>query len=307
MLMRIILWAILAGSIVMGYFGYKTGSATNAAVGIGIIIVAAFAIFFMMKMFLHFGFFLVKILLIMGLIALIAISGLKGCQYLMDSGRKINSQQTQKLQEMEENIATKPLLDRFISFFSFSNDPSKEGHRRMIKGKEIDLRQIPKQPLPQQISGQVTEVRSGYLFRIGQHFVKLYGIDAPDPRQTCLDKRGATYNCGHKSKVMLERLILGKNLACQVAGGDYRKNYVATCKIYKTDVGVSMLTAGWAVADRTATSVYIPYEEQAHKKKVGLWAGKFVAPWQARAQSRLQLQKNISENSKDSFWGSLFK
>ena len=95
MLMRIMLWAILAGSIVMGYFGYKTGSATNAAVGMGIIIVAAFAFFFIIKMLLHLGFFLIKILLIVGLIALVAVSGLKGCQYLMDSGRQVNSQQTQ--------------------------------------------------------------------------------------------------------------------------------------------------------------------------------------------------------------------
>ena len=307
MLMRIMLWAILAGSIVMGYFGYKTGSATNAAVGMGIIIISAFAFFFIIKMFLRLGFFLIKVLLIVGLIALIAVSGLKGCQYLMDSGRQVNSTNTEKLQQMEEKMATEPLWDRFVSFFSFSNNSGSNKRSPVIKGKELNIQRLKPQPLPKQISGQVTEVRSGYLFRMGQHFVKLYGIDAPDPRQTCLDKRGATYNCGHKSKVMLERLILGKRLSCQIAGGDYRENYVATCKIRKTDVGVSMLTAGWAVADRWATSVYVPYEEQAHQKKTGLWAGKFVAPWQARAQNRILQQNALSKKSDEGFWGSLFK
>ena len=307
MLMRIMLWAILAGSIVMGYFGYKTGSATNAAVGMGIIIVAAFAFFFIVKMLLHLGFFLIKILLIVGLIALVAVSGLKGCQYLMDSGRKVNSTNTEKLQQMEEKIATEPFWNRFASFFSFSNDSGSSKQHPIVKGKQLDIQQLKPQPLPKQISGQVTEVRSGYLFRMGPHFVKLYGIDAPDPRQTCLDKRGATYNCGHKSKLMLERLIFGKRLTCQIAGGDYRENYIATCKIQNTDVGVSMLTAGWAVADRNITSVYTPYEEQAHQKKMGLWAGKFVAPWQARAQNRILQQNALAKKSDEGFWGSLFK
>ena len=305
MLIRIMLWAILAGSIVMGYFGYKTGSATNAAVGMGLIIMLAFVFFFIVKMFLHLGFFLVKILLIVGLIALIAVSGLKGCQYLMDSGRAVNSVQTQKAQEMEEKIATKPLWDRLTSFFSFSQNTPPKG--KVPTPKNIDIPQLKKEPLPQQISGKVTEVRSGYLFRMGPHFVKLYGIDAPDPRQVCLDKRGANYNCGHKSKRMLERLILGKKLDCQIAGGDYRENYIATCRLQKTDVGVSMLSAGWAVADRSATAVYIPYEDQAHQKKAGLWAGKFIAPWKARAQQRLQQQRELSNQSQGGFWESLFK
>ena len=305
MLMRIMLWSILAGSVVMGYFGYKTGSATNAAVGMGVVIIAAFLLFFIVKMFLHLGFFLIKLLLIVGLIALIAVSGLKGCQYLMDSGRKVNQQQVEKVQEMENKIVTQSLWDRFVSFVSFSNDRPQK--KTTPKPENIDLKALQKEPLPQNITGKVTEVRSGYLFRMGPHFIKLYGIDAPDPRQTCLDKRGASYNCGHKSKVMLERLISGKNLTCQIAGGDYRKNYIATCKIRNTDVGVSMLSAGWAVADRSVTSVYTPYENQAHQKKIGLWAGKFVAPWQARAQQRLQQYNAIKNSAQDGFWGSLFK
>ena len=140
---------------------------------------------------------------------------------------------------------------------------------------------------------------------MGPHFVKLYGIDAPDPAQSCLDKRGATYKCGRKSKKMLERLILGKTISCQVAGGDYSGNYIATCKTRGVDVGASLLTAGWAVADRATTGVYTPYEDDAHRKKMGLWAGKFVAPWTARAKRARQVQ--AKQEAKGSFWERLFK
>ena len=46
MLIRLLLWSVLVGSVVMGYLGYKTGSATNAAIGVGVLIVLGFALFF---------------------------------------------------------------------------------------------------------------------------------------------------------------------------------------------------------------------------------------------------------------------
>ena len=96
MWIKFLLWAILIGSIVMGYLGYQTGSATNAAIGIGIFIIGAFALFFILKLFLKLGFFVVKIILIFALIAIIILSGIKGCQYLVNKGNQVNQTQTEK-------------------------------------------------------------------------------------------------------------------------------------------------------------------------------------------------------------------
>lgn len=303
--MKIMLWAILIGSLIMGYFGYKTGSATNAAIGIGVFILGGFTLFFLLKVFLHLGFVAVKFLLFVVLIAIILISGFKGCQYLNEKGRETNQQQVEEIQSFETKVAGQSMVERIGAFFTLS----KKGTQQPIQAKQqhsSGLHSVPKIPkLPPKLTGIVNTVRAGYLIKVDDHFVKLYGIDAPDPQQDCLSQRGENFSCGHTSKMMLERLILGKQVNCQIVGGDYNDNYIATCRVGAVDIGASMVMAGWAVADRTASKVYIPYEESAHKKRSGLWAGKFVAPWQARAM-RVK-QAHAASQNKTGFWESLFK
>ena len=303
MLIRILLWAVVIGSIIMGIIGVQTGSATNAAVGIAILLIGAFLLFFLLKLFLHFGFFLVKLLLIIGLIALIAVAGVKSCQFLMGDKSPAPSVSEQP-SPAEENItlssefpAQSGWVQKMKNLLSFPKAQEPTSYPQPVR--------VTQRPLPKSVSGQVTEVRSGYLFRIDNHFIKLYGIDAPDPQQTCINSRGETYDCGRKSKLMLERLILNAYLTCQVAGGDYHQNFIATCKIQETDVGAAMILAGWAVADRRATAVYTPYEAEANQKQAGLWAGKFVAPWDARAK-RTKSSEIKAKRKQKSFWESLF-
>ncbi len=306
MLLKILLWAILIGSVIMGYLGYQSGSATNAAIGIGVFILGAFALFFILKLFLKLGFFVVKIILILALIAIVVLSGLKGCQYLVNKGGQVNQKQQEVVDAMHSEMVGKNLWQKMGDFFSFSKSGMNKPTPVIPATPQKAAQQNPLvAPLPKTIQGKVTQVRSGYFFKIGTHFVKLYGIDAPDPDQTCYDKRGESYKCGYQSKMMLEKLILNKTIDCQVAGGDYHQNYIATCKIADTDIGVGMVRSGWAVADRRASKVYIPYEKEANQKNLGLWAGKFVAPWQARQETRTERRQQKS--SKKGFWESLFE
>lgn len=281
MLLRIMLWAMLIGSIVMGYFGIQSGSATNTAAGIGILLVVGFALYFLIKMLLQFGFWAIKGILVILLIAAIIIIGVRGCQFLFAKGKAVSQAAIEKTADLDDKIKEESVWDKVLSFFDKRNQgntvASGNGADGTVSGMAVSG------ALPEVISGRVTNVRSGYLFKIGSHFIKLYGIDAPDPAQVCRDRRDQEYDCGHEAKRRLERLILGKTLDCQVAGGDYRENYIATCTIQGVDVGVGMVSVGWAVADRAVSTVYIPYENEARSKHLGLWAGKFVAPWQARA------------------------
>ncbi|MDY6407600.1 MAG: thermonuclease family protein [Pseudomonadota bacterium] len=306
MLMRFLLWAILIGSIIMGYLGFKTGSATNAAVGMALFLVGGFILFFLIKALLQLGFFVVKIVLILGIIALIGVASLKGCEYMAKSDKNSTSVTTPKQEEISDPqpfVNSEPgILQKTLDFLSFK----KKANESTLPPQQNLTKPMRPVSLPPNIQAKVTEVRSGYLFKMGHHFIKLYGIDAPDPAQSCLDKRGATFKCGKRSKKMLERLILGRTISCQIAGGDYSGNYIATCNTRGVDVGASMLTAGWAVADRAMTTVYTPYEDDAHTKKRGLWAGKFVAPWTARAKRIHQIQVK-QENAQKGFWERLFQ
>lgn len=154
------------------------------------------------------------------------------------------------------------------------------------------------------VAGQVSEVRSGYFFQMGPSFIKLYGIDAPDPAQNCSDKYGNRYPCGDMSKEALERLILRKIVTCTPVGGDGFGNYIATCAIEGVDVGSAMVSSGWAVADRSQSKVYIPYEKKAHDQKIGLWEGSFTAPWDYR--DKVKMQHSQQQNKGKGFFG-LFK
>lgn len=146
--------------------------------------------------------------------------------------------------------------------------------------------------------GVVTGVRSGYLFKVGSSFMKLYAIDGPDPKQTCRDSRDQKYPCGLMSKEALERLILGKQVVCSPVGSDGAHNYIATCRVDKEDVGAAMVLSGWALADRAVSEVYIPYEKEANLANKGLWEGKFVAPWDWRKNQPKGLPKKKSKKGK---------
>ena len=134
--------------------------------------------------------------------------------------------------------------------------------------------------------GIVTSVRSGYLFKVGASFLKLYAIDGPDPGQTCKDSRGQNYPCGMMSKEALERLVLGKRVICTPVGSDGVHNYIVTCRIGQEDVGAAMVLSGWALADRATSAAYIPYEKEANMAHKGLWEGKFEAPWNWRKKKK---------------------
>jgi endonuclease YncB( thermonuclease family) len=43
-----------------------------------------------------------------------------------------------------------------------------------------------------------------------------------------------------------------------------------------------MVKSGWALAYRKYSNDYIKEEEEAKKKKIGLWAGEFIPPWKWR-------------------------
>lgn len=302
MLLRIMLWAMLIGSLVMGYLGIQSGSATNTIAGIVILLIIGFSIYFLFKLLFRFGFWAVKGIMIILLISAIIIIGIRGCQFLFAKGKAVSQTAIEKTVDLGSELKNESIWSKVTSLFEFKKNKDTTIASPSINTETENVKMVP--ALPETISGEVTEIRSGYLFKIDHHFIKLYGIDAPDPIQNCRDKRNQVYDCGHESKQNLERLILGKTVLCQIAGGDYRENYIAACSIQGVDIGVAMVSIGWAVADRRATNVYIPYEDEARNKHAGLWSGKFVAPWQDRAKRAKK--RAVTPTSKKGFFDEWF-
>ncbi len=292
MALRLTLWALLLGTLVLGYFGLQVGSATTTLVGALVLAFILFLLYFFAKNLVGIGAVLFKIILITALIVLLGIGLMKGCSILtgktISLSKSISSSVSQTVQETKSSWYDNGTVGgSFTSVWDWIKNTLFGGMEKTTIPPSASL---PSNLVDGQgniseailLEGVVEEIRTGYLFRIKNHFIKLYAIDAPDPKQTCLDRQGAVYPCGQLAKNKLKKLIMNKKLKCSLVATDGMDNYVATCKMGEYDIGAVMVSSGWAVANRASTNVYVPYEHEARQHKKGLWEGKFVAPWKFR-------------------------
>ena len=65
------------------------------------------------------------------------------------------------------------------------------------------------------------QVVDGDSLRNGDTDIRLYGIDAPEYRQSCRDKHSAEYPCGKFSANALRSLVGRREVSCQPVETDY--------------------------------------------------------------------------------------
>ena len=115
------------------------------------------------------------------------------------------------------------------------------------------------------------------------HYIRLFGIDAPESDQTCANRSGRSYHCGRQAATWLRDWITDNELECRIMQQDARGNMVGVCSLGQYDLGAALVNAGWAVAYTKYTDIYMPYQDNAMKQRVGLWQGRFYMPWDWRA------------------------
>jgi endonuclease YncB( thermonuclease family) len=113
--------------------------------------------------------------------------------------------------------------------------------------------------------------------------VRLYGIDAPESNQRCLDAEGKAWGCGREASRMLAQLLSKQTVTCDVHDIDRYQRLVAVCSAPGIpDVNAELVRRGLAVAYRKYSMVYVQDEKVAQAKKIGVWAGVFDFPWDWR-------------------------
>ena len=126
------------------------------------------------------------------------------------------------------------------------------------------------------------QVVSGDTLILGNHYFRLYGIDAPENNQQCSDAAGRSYSCGRQAGAWLAGWLQDNVLECRVMQQDERGNMVGVCSLGAYDLGAALVNAGWAVAYTKYTDIYVPYQLQAQENRRGLWQGEFYMPWDWR-------------------------
>ena len=119
---------------------------------------------------------------------------------------------------------------------------------------------------------------------------RIFGIDAPELRQSCTEANGKSWLCGRAAKAKLTTLIKGGNVNCEARATDRFGRIVAVCSAEGVpDLGEAMVRDGYAIdLGGDAGNPYHDAEAEAQTAKRGIWRGTFDRPsdWrQANPQS----------------------
>jgi endonuclease YncB( thermonuclease family) len=129
------------------------------------------------------------------------------------------------------------------------------------------------------------KIIDGDSFEIGAVGVRLFGVDAPEGRQSCT-RSGRNWPCGEAAAAQLRRLVGSRDVICEQRDVDAYGRIVAVCRVGPTDLGAAMVSAGFAVAYERYSDDYVDEERDARAARRGVWAGEFTPPEQYRRDER---------------------
>ncbi|MBZ9709826.1 excalibur calcium-binding domain-containing protein [Mesorhizobium sp. ESP7-2] len=133
----------------------------------------------------------------------------------------------------------------------------------------------------------IASVIDGDTIEIHGQRIRFNGTDAPESKQYCDDAKGFEYSCGRRSAEALDGfLAVSRPVQCTFVDWDRYHRFVGECR--RAD-GASV--AGWMVEHgqaldwpRYSHGAYAQQQATAEAAKIGVWAGKFQAPWEWRAE-----------------------
>lgn len=128
--------------------------------------------------------------------------------------------------------------------------------------------------------------------------IRLFGIDAPEGNQTCLEG-GMPTRCGQYSAVALADKIGSGPVTCEAKDVDKYNRVVAVCRSGGEDLNAWMVSQGMAVAYRQYSVDYVPQEEHAARLKRGIWKGDFILPWDWRNRNESRSFRALPRSSKN--------
>ena len=133
-----------------------------------------------------------------------------------------------------------------------------------------------------------TKVIDGDTLKIEKSRIRLHGIDAPENKQLCKDKKSSHCLCGQAATKALRKKINNRVVKCLSEKKDRYKRYIAICSVDGVNLNRWLVSNGWAIAYRKYSKDYIEAETAAKSIETGIWAGEFILPWEWRRGKRLK-------------------
>lgn len=122
----------------------------------------------------------------------------------------------------------------------------------------------------------------------GAHRVRLYGVDAPETKQSCTLQDGTSWPCGIRAGEALREHIGSHSVHCTVVDTDRYGRDVGLC-----DTGTErplnswLVENGWALAYKQyGGAQFADKEAKAKRAGAGVWSGTLTQPWEWRKEQR---------------------
>ncbi|MFC5343401.1 thermonuclease family protein (plasmid) [Brevundimonas staleyi] len=132
-------------------------------------------------------------------------------------------------------------------------------------------------PAEPSIQGRASVI-DGDTLEIHGRRIRLWGVDAPESRQTC-EADGQSYRCGAAAANLLDARLRDQVVSCFEEDIDRYDRMVARCEVRGEDLGGWLVRQGLAVRyARYAGDAYLAEEAAARHDKAGVWAGAFDPP-----------------------------
>ena len=129
-------------------------------------------------------------------------------------------------------------------------------------------------------------VIDGDTIKIGKSRIRLHGIDAPESKQRCKDKKLNYWLCGQAATKALRKKINNRVVECFSDKKDKYKRHIAICSVDGMSLNQWLVLNGWAIAYRYYSTDYILEEKYARDNKLGIWKSEFLKPYQYRKNNK---------------------
>ena len=314
-MLKIVLIIVALGGIGVGKFGLSGETPESIAVGVlGVIVALISMVFFLKFLWKFLGCLSTIIIAFVIVVILLILTGTfdtvtaKVMNIFSGSG----GAQTSEGQAGQGAAGQNPASGEYIPVTQQDGSTAYVPVAMLVDSGQQEVSTASMARQERRFVGSISGIRSGSQFVINDLKVLLFGIDTPDPDQTCSDKRGRPYQCGQEAIRQLKKFTGATPLDCKVMSqGQSDMSLVsAVCNINNNDLGVAMVSSGWAFANPYETKVYIPYEQAARNAKNGMWAGQFYAPSEWRRRKENQRSGSSSSSSltdkAKSLFGGLF-
>lgn len=132
------------------------------------------------------------------------------------------------------------------------------------------------------VAGRAAVVDGDTLEIQGQR-IRLWGVDAPEGSQICLDGQGRPWPCGRRAAFALADFLGQRTVACQARDTDRYGRMVAVCSVGGVEINRWLVEQGWALDfSRYSGGYYQAAQEAARLGRRGIWQGRFEPPWEYR-------------------------